>query len=171
MRPRLNPARLTVRRAPIQWLILHHTAELYPAPSAQVDNAQFQLPALYNNALEKDDVDLNYHFVIEMIKDDYYVMTTRPFVYLCDWDDIDPNINKRSIHAALLGSYDFKIPAPRLLEVLSFRLINPLIKMFNITPNRVKLHRDVSNDKDLTCPGDFVSMDKVISLTRKYVIK
>jgi len=170
MRPRLNPARLKVRRGPIQWIVLHHTAELYPAPSAQIDNAQFQLPALYNNALEKDDADLNYHFVIEMIKEDYYAIMTRPFVYLCDWDDIDANINKRSIHVAFLGSYDFKIPPPRLLEVLSFRVINPLIKLFDITPNRVKLHRDLSKN-DISCPGDFVGIDKIIALTRKYVVK
>jgi len=161
---------MKIRRTAIKWIILHHTAELYPAPSAQVDNAQFQLPALYKNALEKDEADLNYNFVVEQIKDDYYSIMTRPFVYLCDWDDISADINKKAIHIALLGSYDFKIPSPRLLEVLSFRLINPLIKMFDIIPSRVKLHRDVSNE-DITCPGDFISMDKVIALVRKYVVK
>jgi len=170
MRPRLNPARMKIRRKPIKWIILHHTAELYPAPAAKIDNAQFQLPSLYNNALELDEPDLEYHFVIEQIKNDYYVIMTRPFVYLCEWHDIKPNINNRAIHIAFLGSYDYKIPTPRLLEVLAFRLINPLIKMFPIIPTRVKLHRDVSSE-DITCPGDFISLAKIVAQTRKYVVK
>jgi len=170
MRPRLNPARMKIRRKPIKWIILHHTAELYPAPAAKIDNAKFQMNSLYNNALELDEPDLEYHFVIEKIKEDYYVTMARPFVYLCDWDDIDTNLNERAIHIALLGSYDFKIPAPRLLQILAFRLINPLIKMFDIIPSRVKLHRDVSSE-DITCPGDFISIEKIIAQTRRFVVK
>lgn len=170
MKPRLNPSRLKIRRAPIKWIIIHHTAEIYPSPNAKIDNSKFQLPSLYKNALEKDDVDLNYHFIVEQIKDDFYVIMARPFVYTCEWDDIDININKRAIHVALLGSYDYKIPNPRLLEILSFRLINPLIKLFDIVPSRVKLHRDVSNE-DITCPGDFIDIGKIIAFTRKYVVK
>jgi len=166
-----KPSLLKVRRKSIKWIIIHHTEELYPSPEAKIDNSKFQLPYLYNNTIEQNSPDINYHFVIEKIKDDYHVITTRPFVYLCEWDDISNDINERAAHVALLGSYDFKIPEIRLLEVLSYKLLNPMLKMFSISPSRIKLHRDVSTNKDLTCPGDFVDRDKIISLVRRFVIK
>ena len=171
MRLPFKPSLLRVRRKPIKWIILHHTVELYPAPEAKIDNATFQLPFIYNNVLEQKKPDINYHYVIEKIKEDFQVITTRPYVYLCEWDDIDVNINDRALHVALLGSYDFKIPEPRLLEVLSYKLLNPLLKMFAIAPNRIKLHRDVSSDDTLSCPGDFVDAGKILAFTKRYVIK
>ena len=171
MRPQFRPSLLRVRRKKIKWIILHHTVELYPAPEARVDNAKFQLPALYNNAIEQNSGDINYHFVIEKIKNDYHAITTRPFVYLCEWPDIKPDINERAAHIALLGSYDFKVPENRLLEVISYKVINPLLKMFAIPPSRIKLHRDVSDNKELTCPGDFIDLAKIQALVRRFVIK
>ena len=166
-----KPSLLKVRRKSIKWIILHHTEELYPSPEAKIDNSKFQLPFLYNNAIEQNSPDINYHFVVEKIKDDYHVITTRPFVYLCEWTDISNDINERAAHVALLGSYDYKIPEIRLMEVLSYKLLNPMLKMFGLSPSRIKLHRDVSSNEDLTCPGDFVDRDKIISLVRRFVIK
>jgi len=171
MRLPFKPSLLKVRRKKIKWIILHHTVELYPSPEAKIDNAKFQLPFLYNNAIEQNTADINYHFVIEKIKNDYHAITTRPFSYLCQWDDISPDINERAAHVALLGSYDFKIPEVRLLEVLSYKILNPLLKMFAIPPSRIKLHRDVSDNKELTCPGDFIDLARIQSLVRRYVIK
>ena len=171
MRPQFRPSLLRVRRKKIKWIILHHTVELYPAPEARVDNAKFQLPFLYNNAIEQKKFEINYNYVIEKVKNDYQVITTRPFTYLCDWDDIKPDINERAAHIALLGSYDFKIPEIRLLEVLSYKILNPLLKMFAIPPSRIKLHRDVSSNEELTCPGDFIDIGRIQTLARKYVIK
>jgi len=171
MRPQFRPSLLKIRRKSIKWIILHHTVELYPSPEARIDNAKFQLPFLYNNAIEQKKFELNYHFVVEKIKQDYQVMTTRPIAYLCDWDDIDDNINTRAAHVALLGSYDFKVPEIRLLEAVSYKLLNPLLKVFGIPPSRIKLHRDVSNNNDLSCPGDFVDVDRIQALVRRFVIK
>jgi len=76
-----------------------------------------------------------------------------------------------SIHLALMGSYDFKIPEKRLLEILAFRLINPMLKLFSLSPSRVYLHREVSENKELSCPGEFVDKAVIISMIRKYLIK
>lgn len=171
MKIQLRPSLLKVRRQTVKWIILHHTAELYPQEAARIDNAKFQIPFLYNGVLEQKTGDINYHYVVEKIKEDYHAVVTRPFPYLCEWADIDDNINNRAIHVALLGSYDFKIPTTRLYEVLAYRLLNPFMKMFHISPAKVKLHRDVSSDKDLTCPGDFVDRGKVEALIRRFVIK
>lgn len=167
----LRPSRLTVRRQTVRWLILHHTSEIYEQPAARIDNSSYQTQSLFKGVLERKEGDVNYHYVIEKIKEDYIPIVTRPFVYLCEWPDIDVNINNRAIHVALLGNYDFKVPDVRLYEVLAYRVLNPFLKMYRIAPDRIKFHRDVSSNEDLTCPGEFVNMGRVISLVRRFVIK
>ena len=70
-----------------------------------------------------------------------------------------------------MGSYDFKVPVVRLYEILAFRLLNPMLKLFAIPPSKIKLHRDVSSIEDLSCPGDFFNEGKLITLVRRFVIK
>ena len=167
----LRPSLLKRRRESAKWVILHHTSEIYKDPAARIDNEKFQTQNLYTGVLERKDIDVNYNFVIEKIKDDYNVIVARPFVYLCEWEDIDPSINNRAIHVALMGNYDFKIPPVRLYEILAYRIINPLIRMFNLSPKRIKFHRDVSSNKELSCPGDFVDEGRLISQVRRFIVK
>ena len=167
----LRPSRLTVRRQTVKWIIIHHTAELYPAPESQIDNAKYQMSGLFKGVLEQKTADVNYHYVIDKIKGDYVAMVCRPFVYLCKWPDIHDDINKRSVHVALMGNYGYKVPEKRLYEILAFRILNPMLKMFHISPNKIKFHNEVTNIKDLTCPGDFIDKEIVIAMTRRFVIK
>ena len=167
----LRPSRLIVRRQAVKWIIIHHTAELYPAPESKIDNAKYQMPGINKGVLEQKTADVNYHYIIYKIKEDYAAIVCRPFTYLCEWDDIHADINKRSIHVALLGDYNFKIPEKRCLEILAFRLLNPFMKMFHISPNKIKFHNEVTNIKDLMCPGDFVDKEVIISMVRRFVIK
>jgi len=165
-----RPSLLDIRRQPIKWLIVHHTAEMYDLPEARIDNSKYQMKALFKGVLEKKQPDVNYHVVIEKVDEDYIPIIARPFPYLCDWPDIHADINKRALHIALLGSYDFKIPNIRLMEVLAYKVLNPFMKVFKIPTNKIKLHREVSTEK-ISCPGDFVDSGKIISLVKRYVIK
>ncbi len=167
----LRPSRLTVRRQTVKYIIIHHTAELYPAPESQIDNAKYQMPGLFKGVLEQKTADVNYHYVIDKIKEDYVAVVCRPFVYLCEYDDIHDDINKRSVHVALMGNYGYKVPEKRLYEILAFRLLNPFMKMFHISPNKIKFHNEVTNIKDLMCPGDFLDKEVIISMVRRFVIK
>jgi len=167
----LRPSLLKVRRQSIKWVIIHHTAEMYENPEARIDNSKYQLPGLFKGVLELKQGDVNYHYVIEKIKEDYVALVTRPFPYLCEWPDIDDNINNRAIHVALLGNYDLKIPEKRMYDILAYRVLNPMMKMFNITPSKIKLHKEVSNDEDTYCPGEFINPGRIITATRRYVIK
>lgn len=167
----LRPSMLERRRQSVKWLILHHTAEMYENPESRIDNTKYQLPGLFKGVLEKKQGDVNYNYVVELIKGDYVAITARPFVYLCDWDDIDPNINNRALHVALLGNYDFKIPDSRMYQVLAYRVLNPLIRQYNLTPKRVKFHREVSSNKELSCPGDFVDEGRVTAQIRRFIVK
>ncbi len=167
----LRPSWLKIRRQSVKWIIIHHTAELYDIPSARIDTPKYQLPALFKGVLEKKQGDINYHYVVEKVKEDYVAIMTRPFVYLCEWDDIDDNINNRAIHVAALGSYDFKVPEMRMYQVMAYRVLNPMLKLYGISPKRIKFHNEVSSNKDLSCPGDFMDMGRVISQVRRFVIK
>lgn len=166
-----KPSMLTIKRGTPRFIILHHTSELYDIPESRIDNAKYQMPGLYKGVLEKKQGDVNYHYVIDKIKEDYVAITMRPFVYLCEWPDINPGINNRAIHIALMGNYDFKIPGKRLYEVLAYRLLNPMLKMFGLPPSRIKFHSEVSDNKELTCPGEFIDKEVIISMVRRFVIK
>lgn len=166
-----KPSMLIVRRHNVKWLIIHHTSEIYDIPSAKIDNSKYQLPALYKGVLEKKQGDINYHYVIDKIDEDYIPIVTRPFIYECEWKDIDPNINQKSIHIGLLGNYSLKIPEKRLLEVLAYKLLNPMLKMFHIAPNKIKFHNEVSSNKELDCPGVFIEKEDIITMVRRFIIK
>ena len=167
----LKPSMMQIRRQSVKWIILHHTAEMYHQPEARIDNAKYQWPSLAKGVLELKQGDINYHYIVEKVGEDYIPIACRPISYLCDWDDIDVNINNRAVHVALLGSYDFKIPEKRCYEILAYKLLNPMLKLFHIPPSKIKFHRDVSSDKDLSCPGDFVDQAVIIAMVRKFVIK
>ena len=169
-KPLLRPSLLKIRRRSVMWIVVHHTAEMYVRPEAKIDGPLYQMPALFSGVMEKKQGDVNYHYVVEKIKEDYVAIVTRPFVYLCDWPDIPENINLRAIHIGLLGSYDFKIPEKRMYDVLAFRLINPMLKMFGLAPSRIKLHKEISNE-DISCPGEFIDKARIITSVRRFVIK
>lgn len=167
----LKQSLLKIRRTRAKYIIVHETTCQYEAPQSKIDNPKFQIPGLIGNVLEKKQADLNYHFILDKIKDDYQIIICRPFVTLCQFDDIDDNINNAALHVALMGSYEFKIPEDRLYEILAYRLLNPLLKFFLISPNRIRLHHEVSNKKEETCPGSFFNKEKMIAMVRRFVIK
>jgi len=167
----LMPSRLKVRRQSVRWLIIHHTAELYTLPETFIDNSKYQFFSLFNQVMERKEPDINYHYVIDKIRDEYVPIITRPFTYLCEWNDIDVEINNRAIHIALLGSYDVKVPEKRMYEILAHRILNPFLKLYGLSPARVKLHYEISNNKELSCPGDFIDKNIIIAMTRRFVIK
>jgi len=169
-RPLLRPSLLKVRRRSVMWIIIHHTSEMYDRPEAKIDNPLYQMPSLFSGVMEKKQGDVNYHYVVEKVKEDYIAIVTRPYVYLCDWPDIPENINNRAVHIGLMGNYSFKIPEKRMYEILAYRLINPMMKIFAITPSRIKLHKEVS-EEEIECPGEFIDLGRIITSVRRFVIK
>lgn len=167
----LKPSLLKIRRQSVKYIILHHTAEMYEMPETRIDNPKYQLPGLFKGVLEKKQADINFHYVVEKIKEDFIPVVCRPFVYLCDFEDIDSNINNRAIHVSLLGSLDFRVPEKREYEILAYRILNPMLKMFGLSPSRIKLHNEVSSNKDLSCPGMFFNKEVMIAMVRRFVIK
>jgi len=171
MRLPLRQSRLLIRHTKVKYIIIHHSICQYDIPEAKIDNAKFQIPGLINNVLEKKQPDINYHFILDKIKDDYQIIVCRPFVSMCEFDDIDSNINNAALHIAVLGSYNFKIPEQRLYEILAYRLLNPIMKHFRINPNLIYFHHDISSNKDETCPGSFINKEKLITTINRFIVK
>jgi len=163
---------LKIRRTKVRYIVLHHTIEQYPITASQIDNSQFQTNKLIANLMEKNLIDINYNFLIERIKDDYYVIMARPFVLLCDFPDIEPSINNMSVHIGILGDYDKKIPEKRLYEILTYRLISPLLKYFRLGYDRIFTHKEISATPDeISCPGDYLDKNIVLSFARRYIMR
>jgi hypothetical protein len=163
---------LEVRHIFPKYIIIHHSFCTYSVnPLLKIDNPSLQIPKLGLEVLEQKTPDINYHVIMEQIGEDFYPILARPLNTICTFDDIDSSINKLSIHVAVLGSYDLKIPTPRLYEVLAYRVINPLSRSFRIPEKRIKLHYEVSNNKEQTCPGAFLDKDVIIAMRRKYMKK
>ena len=60
MKLKLRPSMMKVRRQSVKWLIVHHTAEMYPAPNSRLDNAKYQLPGLISGVHQQKTGDINY---------------------------------------------------------------------------------------------------------------
>jgi len=167
-----RPSLLTPRKGKVMWLILHHTRCMYPQEAIAIDNQKYQMPTLSNAVMEDKSGDINYNFIVEQVKNDVQVFNAKPFVYSCHYPDIPTEIENHAIHIALMGSYDFKVPTKRLYETLAYRCLNPLVRVFHIPVNHIKLHSEVSTNKDeQTCPGVFVDKAVIISMVNRYVIK
>ena len=166
----LRPSVMHIRRTGVRFIVLHHTVALYDEPSTFIDNAKFQTPAIFSNVLEKKQGDINYNFLVEQIKEDYYCFITRPFPYLCEYDDIIPSINNSSIHIGVMGNFDLVTPTPRLYDILSYRVLNPLLRLFHLSVNKIKFHSEISTEKT-TCPGVFFDKGKLITMVKKFVLK
>ncbi len=162
---------LDVRHTKVKFIIIHHTACQYTAPGTLVDNPEYQTGKIMSDVLLQKTPDVNYHYVIDKIKEDYVPIVCRPAATMCDFDDIPRNINEPSIHVALTGNYDLRKPESRLYEVLTYRLLNSLLKAYALNPSRILLHGDISTDEEQTCPGDSIEKDKIITMVRRFVIK
>jgi len=161
---------LKARYAKPKYIILHHTWEEYNIfPDSKVDNASIQIPSIWNQVLSKKENEVNYHYIIEKIKDDFIPTLARPLPYICDYKDIEKDFNRYSIHVAVLGNYDIKIPDYRLYSILAYKVINPILRIYGLSPSRIKLHNEVSNKK-ISCPGEFFDKDRLINQIRRFVI-
>ncbi len=162
---------MKIRHTKVQYVIIHHTWCTYQEPSIKIDAPKFQMKKMSNYVMEKKVPDINYHFIVERIGDDFYPFIARPFVLECDFPDIESNMNRKSIHVALLGNYDVDFPEKRTYEVLCYKIINPLLKMFSLSYSRIKFHNEVSSNENETCPGTFVSKNIIEAQARRFIMK
>lgn len=106
--------------------------------------------------------DLNYHYVVEMIEEDYEVLTGRPFAVFCDYPDILSPMDY-SFHICLMGNYNYDIPDRRVYQKICYNLLSPMMRLYKIPISRILTHSEVSQEKDLKCPGNFFDKDLLLN--------
>lgn len=157
-------------------IILHHTNEFTGEhPYFKFDDRKFQSGRFMDYSFKvKHKLETSYHFIIEKIGDDFHVITSQPLLTECVFEDLNPEYNT-AIHVAFLGDYNRDLPEMRMYRVLAYRLLAPLMRLFYLNDDDIFLHSDISNNKDITCPGKLVEMDKIqnqlISIRRRKSIK
>ena len=140
-----------------------HMTEFYK------DTPKFQTGKLraYDFVLNSQN-DLNYHFIVEKVNDDYESMVGRPLSAECNYPDI-PSPFDRSIHVCLMGNYSLETPMQRFYQQLAYRVVGPILKVFHMSFDRIKLHSEVSK-KFPSCPGKLFNKDVFIALLKAMIV-
>lgn len=165
------PLRISSLRLANKWpkyIIIHHTNCSIEGGEIYFDNQKFQTPKLNKlNYIKNGNPNTKFHFIVEKAMNDYHVIISTPLLTHINYPDI-PDEYKDSIHVGLLGNYDEDIPENRLYQILSFKLLFPLMRLFYIKESGVKFHSTLSQIGEITCPGEFVDMVRLKTFMRKY---
>lgn len=162
----LDPA----QRIP-KYIIIHHTEDLHlnsgdillDTPAFQSDKIQ-----ILNYARNKKS-NVPYHFICELIHNDYQIINELPLLNKTNFEDIADMYNEAGIHIGLVGNYDLDIPDNRLYTVLAFRCIIPQMNLFRIPISNVYTHGELSIDgSHSNCPGEMFKLNKLKSFIRSY---
>ena len=151
------------------WIIIHHTAEL----KGLEKQYRYDKPTFLSGKLERMNYQKNktpntgYHYIIEKIGQDFHPIVSQPILTKCEWPDLDAKY-QNGIHIAFMGDYNYDIPMTRMYIVIAYRLFYPLMRAFRIKEDRIVAHRDVSNDEEVDCPGDFLDFDKIKMFARQF---
>ena len=165
-----RPKTLARMKMHFRFVILHdvscqfeHMTEFYK------DTPKFQTGKLraYDFILNSRS-DLNYHFIVEKVNDDYESIVGRPLSSECDYPDISSPFDK-SIHVCLMGNYSVETPTQRFYQQLAYRVVGPILKVFHMNFDRIKFHSEVSKDYP-NCPGKLFSKDVFVSLLKSMLI-
>lgn len=147
-------------------IIIHHTAELAPDITQDNDSLQFLMLQKKFYTFSRTHK-LGYHVVIERIKGDYIPIVLQPWFTDCEWEDMDP-VYHSAIHVAFAGNYDYDMLMDRAYKVLAFQILAPMSRYFRIPWENIVLHKEISNDKTVNCPGEFFDRVRMKAYFRTY---
>ena len=147
-----RPRSLPIARRRFKYIVIHDVScQFEGITEFYTDNVTFQTGKLRSNDfILNGNIDLNYHYVVEKVQDDFQTIVGRPLYALCEYDDIDPKF-EYSIHIAMMGSYDYIKPEERFYKQMAYRCIVPLMKIYRIAPPQVFMHHEISEQGG--CPG------------------
>lgn len=158
------PLRATNVQLASSWpdkIIIHHTACKVPdAAEFLLDRPKFQTGKLQNLIYRREKKDTNFHYIVESVGNDFQVIVSQPLMTLCEFPDI-PKEDWNAVHIALMGNYNRDIPPNRLYKVMAYRVIVPIMRMFVLDFNNIYLHSSLSDNPEVTCPGEFVDLAKL----------
>lgn len=127
-----------VWRPPWSQIVVHHTAS--------ADQLELDTDEIRAYHLERGWRDIGYHFVCELIGDDYVVIAGRP---LSIEGAHEPRANRTGIGFAFVGNLEVTKLPPEQLEVAA-AFLGGLCAAFGIPVGEIRGHRDF---KPTACPG------------------
>lgn len=158
-----------------KFIVIHDSNCLNHSDSTLVvDGPQTAMGALKSINISRDSLkDLNYHFIVDRLGNDYEVITGRPINTYCQHDDIDTAF-KDSLHVIILSDLNVEVPETRFYQILAYRCLAPMIRMLKMGGNPgsiIKFHDEIKADKtnNIKCPGDFLVRELLVSQTRRYL--
>lgn len=156
-------------------IIIHDSNCLNHSDSTLVvDGPQTGMGALKSINISRDSLkDINYHFIVDRLGNDYEIITGRPINTYCKHDDIDSPF-KNSLHVIILSDLNVEVPETRFYQVLAYRCLAPMIRMLKMGGNPdsiIKFHDEVKtkDSNNIKCPGDFLVRELLVSQTRRYL--
>ena len=164
------PLRVSALKLSGAWpqnIVIHHTGEWLPDhPKYKFDTNKIQSLSYMDysfKSLKKRET--GYHFLIDKVGVDFAVIVSQPLLTNCVYSDLSEQY-ENSIHIGLIGNYDKDLPEKRLYKILSYRLLFPLMRMFYIEDNEILLHKEITTNKQITCPGEFFDKTTLFSQLR-----
>lgn len=121
------------------------------------------------NWIFNDEFDLPYHFLCERIGLDFETIMCTPFCYKCIYDDI-PSEYEAAIHIAIAGNFSTIQPDQRAYKQIGYRAMASIMRWFSMPFGHIFLHREVSTNKDLKCPGEFFDKSKFMAEIKPMVL-
>jgi len=173
------------------YIIIHDTNCLdHKTAALTIDTPQNKIGEIKSNQIVLSGMkNINYHFLIDRIDNDYEVIMARPLHYLCHHPDILSSY-KYSLHVLILFDLTVDIAKRRLYQVMAYKCIAPIMKMLhmNLNPkNTIQYHNEVINkrfeqkdDKEMVrnygytrnisnCPGNFLFKPLLVTEVQKYL--
>jgi len=127
-----------------------------------IDTVKFQTNELRTTDFVLNDrPDLNFHYVVEKIQDDWQAVVGRPISAKCEYDDIPSTISETALHVAMMGNYNFMISDLRAVKQLAYKVITPMMQLFNINRDRIYFHNELAPDSG--CPGKLLDKDLILA--------
>ena len=155
------PIKHTLYKYSTKWpkfIVLHHTEELkLNDNSTFLDNGKFQTNKLAKTFYSLENEYLPYNYVVEKVDDEYNIITSSPLFTKINYLDLD-DVYQESIHIGLMGNYNVMKVDTKMYNVLSLRLLVPMMRAFRIDIENVVKHSEVSLNPNTDCPGDFIDM-------------
>lgn len=147
-------------------IIIHHTAELAKTVPQDEDSLQlFKVQKAIYTFNDKNK--LGYHVIFERVKADYIPIVCQPWFTECVWEDIDPQYYS-DLHVAFLGNYEYDMLMDRAYKVLAFQFLVPMCRVFRLDWPDILLHKEISNDPNCNCPGEFFDRTRMKQYFKYY---
>lgn len=154
-----------------RYIVIHDsTCKFKLFNKAKIDTPKSQILSLRNyNWVFNNEFELPYHFVCEKIGKDFETVMATPFCYFCEYEDI-PQQFLPSIHICIVGNYSIQQPSQRLYQQIGYRSIASVVKWFKIPLTHIYLHHEISENKEIGCPGSMIDKNKLLSTIRPLIL-